>query len=217
MKTKGSDTPADIPITLNNSTIRYVRVPSRTTKRAISMKLHEQDLNVCIRLLDQIKSGKVPEQDLREAVATTILVRLMSCFEQSGLRHAITANSVFANDPQGKSDFDFFHNIRNKFLSHDENNLRQGIAGVVLSKIGSVAIDTVSMATLVFISTLRPTFFEDLERVCNAALFYTNAQYNSADQALRREVNAMSLDQRAGLEPMAFPGSLPDVGKTRSF
>jgi hypothetical protein len=102
---------------------RVVRLTTPTAKRLADLVLHEKDLSFCERAL-QIFANSLDrgQNDLPQAIWISVLTKFYSCFGDSKARSALDATKVYMGTPEAMEIFEFFRQMRNKHIVHDENN-----------------------------------------------------------------------------------------------
>lgn len=198
-------------INLHNDAVRYVKFTNRSSKRLASMALHQHDLRECKSLLDKIEKNSITDIDILQAIFTDVLIDFMRCFEKKGARDALDNNKVFQNKDV-REVFEYFHLLRNKFVAHDENTLRDAVAGIVIDKNSNRAIDTV-----LIMYSMR----HDLNHVSNfvklidLAIEYVKVEILAVHEAVLDQVNLLSPQKRAALQSVEFMNEPPSVSATR--
>ena len=105
---------------------------NKYVKRLKDMWLHWFDLNEAKESLESMdfKNSDV----VNRALAQNSIVLFYKCFGNNEFRdNSLKRDKVLANyPPEAKNVFDYYKNLRNKFIVHDESRLAQANAGVIL-------------------------------------------------------------------------------------
>ena len=101
-------------------------------KRLKDMCLHWHDLTeakLCLEAIDDTNSALV-----NRALAQNAIVVFYKCFGTSKFRNnSLNRDKILARLPSGAKDvFDYYKNIRDKFIVHDESRHAQVITGLIL-------------------------------------------------------------------------------------
>ena len=175
------------------------------------MALHQHDLGECKKLLGKIESNIITDIDILQAVFTAVLVDFMRCFEKKGVRDALDNKKVIQSK-EAKEVFENFHLMRNKFVAHDENTLRDAVAGVVIDKKSDRAIDTV---LIMYSMKYNPDSVPNFVKLTDLALEYVKAEILAVHEAVLDQVNLLSPEKRAALQSVEFMNEPPSVSATR--
>ena len=105
---------------------------SQYVKRLKDMWLHWWDLNEAKQSLESMNSNN--SDVVNRALAQNSIVVFYKCFGKSEFRdNSLKRNKILANfPPEAKKVFDFYKDLRDKFIVHDESRLSQALAGVIL-------------------------------------------------------------------------------------
>src|ERR1700730_1865336 len=90
-------------------------------KQMAHMALHRKDLRFALNSLDAINRVPVSDDIIREALWRSALVSFSKCFVGGSARMPLVKTHVYVNEPTGKIVFDYFKNLRDKHVIHDEN------------------------------------------------------------------------------------------------
>ncbi|MGE5443502.1 MAG: hypothetical protein ACM3SR_02745 [Ignavibacteriales bacterium] len=103
-----------------------------------SLFLHRGDLEFCLSALSEL--GNLLSQDnknhvLAQSLWLAVIVRFFYCFGSSKGRIRLNENKIFKGQNGALDVFNYFKNLRDKHLVHDENSYNQCF--VVLSLTGN--------------------------------------------------------------------------------
>jgi hypothetical protein len=90
------------------------------------MTLHLSDLYFCEAALEQIDRLDSRRGVIAEALWVAAIARYFKCFGSSQSRAQLSAKKILKSHPGAEEVFDYFKNLRDKHLIHDESALTQG-------------------------------------------------------------------------------------------
>ena len=70
---------------------------------------------------------------VRQGLWRSAVEHCMKCFSSSEARSKLNPKKVFKGDPEALEIHEYFRNLRNKHIAHDENAYSQCIPGAVLN------------------------------------------------------------------------------------
>lgn len=196
--------------------VAYIRVTSQDGELASSLMLHRNDLELALACLEEI--NKSDGDTLREALWRTAVAQFFKCFQKSEARRKLDAPDVYgAEPPIALEVFDFFKNLRDKHLLHDENLFAECVTGAVVNprdqpvKIAKV----VSIALLA--KTLDQESWNNMHMLVAGALQWTKREYESVCGRITGELEQRRYDELLASEPVTVrkPGNADAVGKRR--
>jgi hypothetical protein len=104
-------------------------------KRLSDLALHKADLDFAEKCLDEINQIPIESNIIREALWRSAIVHFLKCFGDSAARFHLSAEKIFKIDaPEALVAFNYFRDLRNKHLVHDENSYAQSVPGAILNK-----------------------------------------------------------------------------------
>ncbi len=103
-------------------------------KDFIDLFLHKQDIERGIEFLSAIKAGNGCA--INEALFIAALNNCMKCFKYSKARIKLDKKNVFSCNSQLYNKFSEFEIMRDKHFDHDENNMLQATAFMLVRKDG---------------------------------------------------------------------------------
>ena len=179
-----------------------------------SYALHQYELNFCVlHIPDWGKFHSENILDLADAVFITIVSKLVSCFQHSKSRSKLDKNLVYGLNTELRNSFEYFENIRNKHLIHDQNNMFQCQAVALLDDEGVV----LDVKTLIGHMFLRPaTHSAQLRSLTRTALVHVDNKVTELCKCLMNDVSVMSPEERAKLpRPSMYEPVRDDSSKNR--
>lgn len=190
---------------------RVVRLTTTPAKRLAGLYLHKDDLEFCERLMQLL--GRTSAGDLLEALWTAILVKFFSCFGHSKARFTLDSKVIYARFPNALTAFDYFKDIRDKHVVHDENNYTLPLVGAVLDGHSEVQ-DIVTFEITAQYGERENC--QNLYNLISEALNFVEMQIVTVRAKVHEEISAMTPAERGRLTELDFrsPGR-GDEAKTR--
>lgn len=172
--------------------VKVIGIDGPLTKRLADLALHKVDLEFADQCLEAI--NLVPDNPLviREALWRSAIVHFMKCFGDSGARFQISPAKVLKDaPPEALMAFDYFKQLRNKHLVHDENSYAQSLPGAVLNdgtrthKIEKV----LCLAALAL--TLGSENYGNLKLLIGRARSWVDSEFDRVCTILTRDLEAL--------------------------
>lgn len=174
-------------------------------KRLKDMWLHLGDLNEAKQSLESMNPNY--SDVVNRALAQNSIVIFYKCFGKSEFRdNSLRRNKVLSNyPPEAKAVFDFYKDLRDKFIVHDESRLSQVNTGVILqSNKKHPFVDTLS-AISVAERFLPPQELEGLrsfDRLITVTIQWVEAEIDKLSDLLRDQYKDKELPDFQGLAPL---------------
>jgi hypothetical protein len=113
--------------------VRVVKVSGNDAQRLADLGLHRSDLRFARESLDAINHPNITPH-IQESLWRSAFVHLYKCFQNSKSRASLDADVVYDGAPvQARLNFDYFRNVRNKQMVHDENSSTQSDVIAILN------------------------------------------------------------------------------------
>ncbi len=114
---------------------KVVCIDGPQAKRLSDLALHKADLDFADQCLDAINQTPRESHIIREALWRSAIVHFLKCFGDSGARFQLSAQKVLKIEPpEAMMAFNYFRDLRNRHLVHDENSYAQSLPGAILNK-----------------------------------------------------------------------------------
>jgi hypothetical protein len=112
---------------------KVVHVDTVDGKALADLVLHRSDLNFARESLDAINHPGITPH-IQESLWRSAITHLYKCFQHHESRKRLLVDDVYVGAPeQARRNFDFFRNVRNKQLVHDENSSTQSFTVAILN------------------------------------------------------------------------------------
>lgn len=193
---------------------RFLEIAGPRGERLADLGLHRRDLKFAEGCLTAIND--VSDLTIRKALWFTAICHLMKCFGDHESRFSLSPNKVYNNHRDAIECFEFFKNLRNKHLIHDENSYMQGIPCAVLNKReAAYKIEKITSVTAVA-STLEQDHYSNLHKLIADAIAYVEADFERLCILLTAELEAKNYDDLLAMPEAHYADvRLSSVGTNR--
>lgn len=124
----------DTPITEVNGlpdAVKFVRIDGPIARQIAHYALHKYDLEFVLESLKQI--NLTSSDSVKTALWEIAIVKFIKCFSGSSARIQLDEKLVYRDRTGAMEAFDYFKNLRNKHVVHDENSYTQSIPAAALN------------------------------------------------------------------------------------
>jgi len=120
--------------------VKLICLSDRKSRRISDLGLHKSDLEHSLDCLVEI--SKLSESEKRNGLIGVVLweqaiVYFLKCFGSSLSRFQLDFEKILRSDSGAKVAFEYFKNLRNKHLVHDENSFAQSLTGAIINSSSS--------------------------------------------------------------------------------
>jgi hypothetical protein len=179
--------------------------------------MHRHDLERALHYLGGIDRLPTDLKDLAEGLWDAAIVHFMKCFGQSASRFSLQKTQIYGADSGALATFEFYKDLRNKHLAHDENGFAMPYAGAFINGPGAAT----KVAQVVCLNQLTGTLADsnraNLRRLIDLAIVWVAQEFDKVCDSLKKDLESVPLEQlllREDLRPQ--PVSPADVGTPRS-
>jgi hypothetical protein len=185
-------------------------IDDELAKQLKAYALHEYDLRVCQESLSLMQRLSIEtDQALFEALFLSALTRYCKCFGQNKSRAQIPAEKVYKDYEGALTVFQYFKDLRDKNVVHDENFLSQSFVGIIVNPIASKnkIADIISMC--VNASIVDPPHFEQLLQLVEVAINWVANKREELHTMLAQKYESYSHEELMSLPDITYtaPGS----------
>lgn len=170
---------------------------------------HQRDLIRARKFIDEIEQqGGVqsghPPNTVCMALWHAALISAIKCFQNSELREKLKADDVFGRDrtQSVRADFDLLKNMRNKHVSHDENNWMTPVPYANVHKPGHQTV--LGDVDCMVVEGMDTANIERLGTVVDTALAWVGEKYGQLREAIRSDLLSRSYDDLMALPMSQF-------------
>jgi hypothetical protein len=174
--------------------IKVVKIDTREARAVADMSLHRSDLRFSLECLNAINSTPDEPYILRQALWHSAIVHYSKCFQGSCARISLSENKIYKNDTEGLEIFNWFKNLRNKHIVHDENSYAQSLPSAAIND-GSKSFKIEKILCLTqFIVTLEQATYNNLHLLVTKALQYVENKFDELCNILTVELEKESYE-----------------------
>ena len=190
---------------------KVIKLSGPKAQQLSELASHRNDLQIALASLEGI-NGVAPESSLvRQGLWRSAVEHCMKCFSASKARSKLNPKKVFKGDSDALEICEYFRNLRNKHIAHDENAYSQCIPGAVLN--GPKA--QYKIAKIVCFSAVAETLdqvnYSNLHKMVTETLSHINALFEGLCSDLTAELEARSYGELDSIEEMTY--SKPELGE----
>jgi hypothetical protein len=218
-----------IPTRFEDGTIKIDGIPDAVSivelddakaQRLADLALHRKDLAFAEECLVEIASveGKPEHSEVvKNGLWLAAISSFFKCFGD-GSRFKLNSKSVFKGEPEEAFVvFDYFKNLRNKHLIHDENSYHQCQPAAILNdgkkayKIEKIVCFSVTR------QTLQQESFANMHLLVTHAKVWVIKEFDQLADSIRNELESKSYSDLATLaSPVTTPATVEDVARRRA-
>jgi hypothetical protein len=188
------------------------QIDDRVARRLQAMTLHQADLSFCQQALAEIERLDHSQQTLlAEALWISSIARYFKCFGKNKARTQLSPKKILRDLPGAESVFDYFEDLRNKHIIHDENPYSQAFTGIVLNgrEAKYKVADIVAIAFSAF--TVNDDHLLQLRQLVDVTSAWVTAKREELHTLLGKTYEQKSYDELLALPEITF--SAPDSGQ----
>ena len=198
--------------------VKVVRLDGARARRLADLALHKADLDFAHACLREINDVPPEPSVAREALWRSAILHVFKCFGDSTARFQLAPRKVLKHEPpEALVVFEYFKNLRNKHLVHDENSYAQGAPGAVLNGGDKPHKVEKIVCSVTRSQTLQQESYANLVLLVNRTQAWVIAEFDTLCIQLTDELEKKSYAELLAKEPLSFrPSSVHDVGTTRN-
>ena len=166
---------------------RAIKLTGGRATRFAHLALHLHDLKFAGECLLQLRSETQFPDIARETLWRSAVVHYLKCFGQSAARFSLDPKTIFEPGlPQQVHQY--FKDLRNKHLVHDENPYLQALPTGIIGHLGDVP-KVQDLLVLTFSGdTLSPNNLDNLDLLIGTAHHWVKAAFEKAKASVREEL-----------------------------
>lgn len=197
---------------------KAVAVPDDLGKQLAHMSLHAIDLVTALEYLDELDKRGYPDtpETADYALWHSALVATFKCFGNSNARGRLNPDAIYIDAAQ-RDVFDYWQNMRNKNIVHDDNDVTQAwVVGVLRLPGHEPKVDNVYTFPLVGVTVAQENSAA-LRRLVEVAQRWVGAEERRLKTELLAQLNAMTYEELDALPaPIVNTPTETSVSITRS-
>ena len=196
---------------------KVIKLSGHKAQQLSELASHRSDLLIALACLEGINDVAPDSPLVRQGLWRSAVEHCMKCFSSSEARSKLNPKKVFKGDPEALEIHEYFRNLRNKHITHDENAYSQCIPGAVLNAPNA----QYKIAKIVCFSAVADTLdqgnYGNLHKMVTETLSHIDARFESLCSYLTAELVARSYGELDAMEEMTYSKpELGDIGQSRA-
>lgn len=211
--------PLSISLTNNNihtndypDALAVKQIDTPVTRQLQAITLHQFDLTFCSQALAEIAGlNQIKDKVIIEGLWISAITRYFKCFTSSESRSQLSAGKVLKTHTNANLVFEYFNDLRNKHIIHDENPFTQAFTGVVINDLAAQhkVADIISLAFNAF--TVDDTHLAQLTQLVEITLKWVNEKRDELHNIIGREYEQWSHHELLVLPNIKYTAPSSDV------
>lgn len=195
--------------------IKVVCIDNPEARRVADMALHRYDLSFTLECLEAINISPDKPSVIRQALWHSAIVHYLKCFQGSCARILLAESKVY-NSKAALDAFNYFKNLRNKHIIHDENSYAQSLPSAAIND-GKKAFKIEKILCMTVIAeTLEQANYTNLHSLTTEALKYVEAQSDELCNRLTITLEKESYDDLNNRPSLTVKApEIKDISKQR--
>jgi hypothetical protein len=196
---------------------KLVRLDDPKARRISDLVLHKRDLDFAADCLTAINQVPVHPPVVRDAIWSSAIVHYMKCFGDSGARFQLSAERIYKGEPpEAIQNHQFFRDLRNKHVVHDENSYDQCIPGAVLNKGDKIYKIEKIICLGGRAVVLGQDTYNTLKLLIDKAHAWVVGEFDTCCKLVTEELEKLSYEELLRRESVVYPApTLDDIAKNR--
>lgn len=197
-------------------TIKVVRIDNQEAREVAEMTLHRSDLCFALQCVESINLVPAESYIVKKALWHSAIVHYAKCFQRSAARTSLMRSEVYSGDSGAVVAFDYFMNLRNKHVGHDENSYSQSLPGAAINNGNkSFKIEKI-LCMAVEGETLEKANCQNLHLLISDALKYVDIRIDSLCVKLTKRLEKENYHELINRPPPEFKApELNEISKRR--
>ncbi len=175
--------------------VKVIQINRPQSKKLADLFLHRNDLEFSLKSLEEINC--VPDQSnfLRQALWRSAIVHYLKCFGDNKARFNLDSKKIYRKEePIAIENFEYFRNLRNKHVVHDENSYSQSIPGAILNKQNHPYKIEKIVCFAITVETLTQENYSNLHMLIKVALTWIVSEFDGLCEILTKELESKSYE-----------------------
>lgn len=189
--------------------VKVLGLQGQKARRLADLMLHKNDLEFSISCLKGINLVPKEPYCLREGLWRSAVIHFVKCFGSSRARFSLKPKKVFQGDSGAQEPFQYFLELRNKHLVHDENSYAQALPGAILNKPDARHKIEKIVCLGIIGQTLEQGNYSNLDLLATRALQWVTREFEQLCSILTAELENRSYDDLSTFDEIKF--SVPNA------
>ncbi len=159
--------------------VKIIGLEGPLARQLADLTLHQADLHFADDCLDAINLVPADPPTIREGLWRSAIVHVMKCFGSSASRSSLPEKKILkGHPPEATMAFEYFKNLRHKFIVHDENAWSQALPCAGIND-GTKDQKVEGIICLGLIGqTLEQPNYANLKLLIRTSLMWTGSQFD---------------------------------------
>lgn len=176
--------------------VKLIQLEDPKARRISDLLLHRHDLEFADQCLEEINRAPSDLPTVREALWRCAIVHFAKCFGNSRARFQLSRDKIYKwEPPEAKLAFDYFQNLRDKHVVHDENSYSQSLPGAVLNRGNKPYKIEKILCFGAHASTLEQGNYGNLKFLIQKALKWVVTEFDLCCDLVTKELEALSYEE----------------------
>lgn len=196
--------------------VKALKLSGPLATRLSHIWLHKIDLDFAADAIEQINSIPLDFRVAREGLWRSAVVHYTKCFGASKSRFQLSAAKLFQNDANAKTVHQFFMDLRNKHIVHDENAFSMCVPTALIND-GKNRLKVEKIVCIAsFIQTLDQPNWSNLKVLVGKTHSWVESEFDRICDKITVELEIKSHEELQGLgQATVRVPSTSEVGGTR--
>lgn len=195
--------------------VKVIGIDGPKTNRLKAMALHTSDLIFAEECVNRINYVSDDPPIIRQALWHSAIFHYYKCFGKSRSRSPLSATKIYKKDAGGLRAFNFFKNLRNKHLAHDENSYSQSLLGGILNRQGVEPKIAQVICFSVDSVTLGQANYGNMSLLIKTTKEWVEGEFDRVSELVKGELEQESWDDLYGREGLKYSPPNPDFSTER--
>lgn len=197
--------------------VKVISFDGPFANRLSDLSLHKIDLDFADECLDAINLTPEEPSIIREALWRSSVIHFIKCFGDAGARFQLSSEKIFKGEPpEAIAAFNYFKNLRNRHLIHDENSYFQSLPGAILNN-GNKDYKIEKIVCLAARAvTLEQDDFSNLKLLIQKTRSWVITEFDCLCERITKKLEEQSYETLLARDSMRFhPPAVDEIHKNR--
>ena len=153
--------------------------------------LHRDDLIFARECADLLRDADITISVIRESLWRSAIIRYCKCFDQGGRIRAVISSSRYLPTGNAREGHQFFIDLRNKHIVHDENPYVQASTGAVIASESQGHKVKKVICTSITSITLTDENLGILDRLIGEALKWVELRFDQLCEQITEQLEGL--------------------------
>ncbi len=198
---------------------KVIKLSGPKAQQLSELASHRNDLQIALASLGGLNGVALESSLVRQGLWRSAVEHCMKCLSASKARPRLDPKKVFKGDSEALEVYEYFRNLRNKHIAHDENAYSQCVPGAVLNGPNAQYKIAKIVCFSAYAETLDQGNYSNLHKMVTETLSHIDARFESLCSDLTAELEARcygELDSMSMEEMRYSKPELGDIGNPRA-